>query len=92
MTREEVIKIINDDPHLTTEQGKAIIERFRDCHSHFMEEATALVKEGKSDNDIASAMFKVCFMVGYVYASLELNGEVKAVTVAQENKIYESNN
>ena len=77
MTREEVIKIINDDPHLTAEQGKVIIERFQDCHSHFMEEATALVDERKSVNDIVSAMFKVCFMTGYVYASLEHNGEVK---------------
>ena len=77
MTREEVIKIINDDPHLTQEQGDAILERFNDCAEHLNEEATALADKGKSALDLVNKMFKACFIYGYVYASLELNGEVK---------------
>ena len=79
MTREEVIKIINDDPHLTIEQGNAILERFRDCRQHFLEEAAAMIDKNPDleVTQVADELFKVCFMVGYVYASLELNGEVK---------------
>lgn len=77
MTREEIIKIINDDPHLTTEQGKAIIERMEDCEYHIIDKFNSLVKKHSNFNAIVNEMLQVCFMVGYVYASLELNGEVK---------------
>ena len=84
MTREEVIKIIYDDPHLTTEQGKAILERFRDCKEHFLEEAAAMLAKNPDleVTQVADELFKVCFIHGYVYASLELNGEVKARSLA----------
>lgn len=78
MTREEVIKIINDDPPITAEQGAAILARFNECEKHLLEDFDAIGdKNHWSAGMVMKEFAQACFIVGYVYASLELNGEVK---------------